>query len=72
VTEDNTAHRPSYEAHREREIRDQGPGDRVQIGKEQLIKDQTGRRTEDEKVVPLDGGANGTRKRHFTGGDLLT
>nr|WP_235021261.1 hypothetical protein [Caballeronia telluris] len=57
VSEHDAAHRPRDEADRKgRERRDRAR-DRIDRGKEQLVEDQRGRRSEDEKVVPLEGRA---------------
>jgi len=72
MAEDNAAYGPGHETYGKRQVSDQGSGDRVQAGKEQLIEDQPGCCPEDEEVVLLDGGAYCARQRYFAGGDLLT
>jgi hypothetical protein len=71
VSEDDTTYGPSHKANRKRQVSHQRTRDRIQVGKEQLVEDQTRCRAEDEEVIPFDGGPYGASKGYFLRRDLF-
>ncbi|MPM78682.1 hypothetical protein SDC9_125693 [bioreactor metagenome] len=67
MAEDNTAEWPGQEPDAEGGERQQGAGECVGAGEEELREHQGGGRPEDEEVVVLDGGADEARHRHGEG-----
>lgn len=61
VPEHHPAERPGQEPDRVGDEGDQGPGQRVTGGEEQLVEHQRGGGAVEEEVVPLDGGPDQTR-----------
>src|SRR5215469_3797448 len=58
MTEDDAADRAGEESDEERRVGEQRAGDRIVVGKEQLVEYDRRHHAVEKKIVPLDGGAD--------------